>query len=305
MNKLVFVNLALILIFLSCQTIEPKEEGAKPYSWETGVTETQVFTANIISSALPEFASSFSPDGQSFYFNRTTADRSSMKIYESHYQNDFWTEPKALAFSDGIFMDIDPFISADGTRLYFSSNRPMEGSESKDFDLWYVEKSGKEWSTPFNLGSTVNTADDEIFSTLSASNNLYFNVFKNDFETVEIYRSIWKNDAFQAPEKIEFPAHDSIRLTNPCISPNEQFMILSSVNYSGMGGSDLYISRPLKERSWSLPENLGSKVNSAFSDFAPCITPDGSYLYYTSERPGIVPDTVSGRPPGDIYGIKL
>ena len=46
-------------------------------------------------------------------------------------------------------------------------------------------------------------------------------------------------------------------------------------------------------------------VNSPFADFAPAFSPDGRYLFFTSERPGIVPAQASGRPPGDIYQIDV
>jgi Tol biopolymer transport system component len=37
---------------------------------------------------------------------------------------------------------------------------------------------------------------------------------------------------------------------------------------------------------WSTPANLGANVNSAFGEFAPCPSPDGLSLYFTSTRPG-------------------
>ena len=43
----------------------------------------------------------------------------------------------------------------------------------------------------------------------------------------------------------------------------------------------------------------------AFADFAPAFSPDGKYLFFTSERPGIAPTPPSGRPPGDIYQIDV
>jgi hypothetical protein len=57
---------------------------------------------------------------------------------------------------------------------------------------------------------------------------------------------------------------------------------------------------------WSPARNLGPAVNSPFADFAPAFSPDGKYLFFTSERPGIVPTPATGaRPPGDIYQIEV
>lgn len=46
--------------------------------------------------------------------------------------------------------------------------------------------------------------------------------------------------------------------------------------------------------------------NCSYADFAPSVSPDGKYLFFTSERPDIVSeDMIEGRPPGDIYQIEL
>jgi Tol biopolymer transport system component len=50
---------------------------------------------------------------------------------------------------------------------------------------------------------------------------------------------------------------------------------------------------------------MGPSVNTQYAEFAPGISPDGKYLFFTSERPGIVAATPEGRPPGDIYQVEL
>jgi len=62
----------------------------------------------------------------------------------------------------------------------------------------------------------------------------------------------------------------------------------------------------LQGDKWGKAKKLGKFVNSQFSDFAPSLSPDGNYLFFTSERPGVVPeDSEQGRPPGDIYQVEL
>ena len=71
-----------------------------------------------------------------------------------------------------------------------------------------------------------------------------------------------------------------------------------------MGGADLYVIRR-GLGGWGASEPLGSEANSAYADFAPGWSPDGQYLFFTSERPGIVSDVPEGaRRPGDIYQIS-
>lgn len=93
--------------------------------------------------------------------------------------------------------------------------------------------------------------------------------------------------------------------SNPAISPDGTLLVFVSDREGGQGGADLYASRA-HGGAWSPARNLGPLVNSPLADFAPAFSPDGKYLFFTSERPGIVPTPTSGsRPPGDIYQIEV
>ncbi|MBK8110817.1 MAG: PD40 domain-containing protein [Saprospiraceae bacterium] len=85
-------------------------------------------------------------------------------------------KPELLAFCDA-YSYLEPFISADGSRLYFASNRPKSDGDEKagDFDIWYVnrEPSGIGWSAPINAGNAVNTQEDEFYPVITANFNLY------------------------------------------------------------------------------------------------------------------------------------
>jgi tricorn protease-like protein len=47
---------------------------------------------------------------------------------------------------------------------------------------------------------------------------------------------------------------------------------------------DLYVSYRLKDDSWSVPTNLGDKINSSAADWRPILSPDGKYLFFSSYR---------------------
>ena len=49
-------------------------------------------------------------------------------------------------------------------------------------------------------------------------------------------------------------------------------------------------SRDSKGSEWSAPVNLGSGINTSFSEAAPAISQDGLTLYFVSNRPGVPPD---------------
>jgi len=70
------------------------------------------------------------------------------------------------------------------------------------------------------------------------------------------------------------------------LSADGKTMYFSACNLSdGEGGCDIYISI-LQEEGWSAPENLGAPVNSDDWESQPSISPDGSTLYFASNRDG-------------------
>ena len=264
--------------------------------------EALIFAEGVVSSELPEFATSFSPDGQTVFFNRMPADRSAVRIWSSTLEDGAWSAPAPLPFSNGTYRDADPFVSPDGLRLYFSSTRPIEGDEPKDYDLWYVERKGDGWGEPTNLGEPINSSRSEIYSTLSKNGNLYYSVFETEGDGVGIYRSVWQDGHFLEPERLKIGG-DTLRTTNPTVAPDEGFLLFVSDHE---GNADIYISRQLAGGGWAELEPLNPAVNSKFTEFAPSVSPDGNTLFFTSERPGVVSEkAVEGRPPGDIYAVPL
>ena len=262
----------------------------------------QILAEGVISTELPEFATSLSPDGRTIYFNRMPADRSEVRIWSSLLENGIWSEPAPLAFSGGAYRDVDPYLSPDGGRLYFSSTRPLAGDEPKEYDLWYVARMDDGWTEPINLGPHINTANREIYSTVSKNGNLYFSVFESDSDEVGIFRSVWQDGRFLAPERLTI-GNGTLRVTNPTVAPDESFLLFVSDHE---GQADISISRQQDDGSWGEPTPLGAAVNSEFTEFAPSISPDGSTLFFTSERPGVVPERPDeGRAPGDIYFVSL
>lgn len=263
----------------------------------------QIFGADRISTALPEFATSFSPDGDTVYFNVALADRSAMQIKFAIWADGAWGAPQPLPFSDGTFMDVDPFVSHDGSRLYFSSNRPLSGVTPGDFDTWYVERRGDGWSTPINPGAPLNGVQSEVFFSMTKDGSGYFSISTDGIR--KIYHAAFKDGAYEPPAQISLGLADSISVGNPLIDPAERFILFTSRELEGLGQADIYIADRLEGNLFGNVRNLGPLVNSTYSDFAPGFSPDGRYLYFTSERPGIVGEMQEGRPPGDLYKVSL
>ena len=74
---------------------------------------------------------------------------------------------------------------------------------------------------------------------------------------------------------------------------DESYLIFSSDRPGELGEGDLYISFKGKDNEWIEPLNMGDKINSAFHDVAPYVSPDGKYLFFCSFRPN--PRPIGGK----------
>jgi len=75
-----------------------------------------------------------------------------------------WSQPSNLGEKiNSTYDEESPFLSADGTRLYFSSNGH---NAIGGFDIFYSElDENLEWSEPKNMGFPINTVNDDIYFT--------------------------------------------------------------------------------------------------------------------------------------------
>ncbi len=106
------------------------------------------------------------------------------------------------------YWETQPALSADGTELYFVSNRP-EGNGGMDIwhsKLRYVDDSGRmHWSTPKNLN--INTPDNEMSPFIHIDNEtLYFS--SNGYgeeDQLDIFMATKKDNLFSVPRNIGAP----------------------------------------------------------------------------------------------------
>ncbi len=101
-----------------------------------------------------------------------------------------------------------PFISPDGTKLYFASNMP---GGYGGFDLYVCDYRGKEWSKPRNLGSKVNSDKDEVYPFL-VDNLLFFSSNGHGASRMDIFIADMEKDKgrliINAGSPINSPADD-------------------------------------------------------------------------------------------------
>jgi WD40 repeat protein len=97
---------------------------------------------------------------------------------------------------------------------------------------------------------------------------------------------------------VNSPANDF----HPAISSDGLSLYISSNRPGGYGDNDIWVSqRARKDEAWGAPRNLGANINldpssaALTSEFAPDLSPDGHWLFFTRESP-------PGSNKSDIWG---
>ena len=252
-------------------------------------TTPERFAPGIVSTEKPELNAVFTPDGTEFYF---AVNRGPMAwtIMTLRREGDRWNEPAVASFS-GVYSDVDLFITADGARLYFCSNRPASGTDDAkaDFDIWVVEREGGGWSEPRRLDAPVNSNASEFYPSLTREGVLYFQSMRPGGEGPDLYRAQPAGDGFSNVERIDPPVNSPGFESDPFIAPDGSFLVFSRVDPAGRTRGDLFVTRRGPDGAWGPPEDLGPAVNTDGHENCPMLSPDGQYLFFTRD--------------GDVYWV--
>jgi Tol biopolymer transport system component len=243
-----------------------------------------VVAPGVISTGEYESHAAFSPDGGTIYFLKNTADFNHWTIVSSRLQGDKWSPPEVVPFS-GRYSDADPFVTADGSKLYFISTRPVDANKPKeDLDVWVVERKGNGWGEPRNLGAPVNSPGAEWFPTIAADGTLYFGSDREGGKgRTDLWRARLVDGRYAQPENLGDAVNSPGDEYEPLISPDGTVLIFMAVRKGGQGSGDLWVSY-LRDGAWTPAVNLPPPINSPAFEVGPKVTPDGRYLFFTSTR---------------------
>lgn len=274
-----------------------------PYQVSGTVLQPQLFAEGVVSTVDDEIGGAFSPDGRAFYFTRlvpyTTAPRLGIMCV-SHFANGRWNPAEILPFS-GKNLDFPPRFDSTGNRMLFASSRPLPDGTRGGIRIWEVERTSAGWGEPHPLPPPINPAGVHWTGDPSIADDgtLYFSSDHEGPETIHIYRSRLVNGKYSEPEKLGPEINSEFNDSQPYVSPNGKILLFASTG-SGeppfnrrpkeiMGGgkpyprADLYVSFE-ENGKWTPARHLEHGINTEAEEEYPFLTPDGRYLFFSSER---------------------
>jgi len=145
---------------------------------KTGQWSSPTLLPDPVNTEFAEGAPSMDKKCSTLYFTRCENHEKEIKgcdIYKATKKGDAYGAPMKLELFDDSTATVNchPFITADGSKLYFVSN--VQGGQGGS-DLWVStwDKKEKKFVNPKNLGDEINTAGHEFYPFIHEDGTLYF-----------------------------------------------------------------------------------------------------------------------------------
>ncbi len=187
-------------------------------------------------------------------------------------------------------------LSPDDQYCYFVRKEPLNSKDliyqtDKEQEVFMVAirdntgmfDKGSEMPPPFNT-----TDDNQGGCSITVDNkHLFFAMMRYEGgaqPNCDIYVSDMVDGEWKPYRKVPNINHPVYWDSQPSVSADGNTLYFSSDRPGGYGGTDIYVSyREPKTGEWSVPQNLGPKINTPEHERTPFIHSDGETLYFSSD----------------------
>lgn len=166
--------------------------------------------------------------------------RRRLVLYYTVKKDNVWAPLEILpALNVDGFSTSHPTLNADGSVLYFVSDRPGGLGQT---DIWYSEKQADStWGKPVNCGARLNTVAAETFPTFNEEGALYFSSKGHaGMGGYDIFRAAGSKSSWETPVNLRPPFNTGADDMGLILKPNGYEGYFSSNRPGGLGADDVY-----------------------------------------------------------------
>lgn len=212
-----------------------------------------------------------------------------LNVYAAFAQK--WSTPIAFEAINSAFDELNPVMTPDGSRVYFTRKAHPEniGGKMNPGDIWYVEQTTKGWSEPRHAGQLINNKNYNAVIGFSTDGKVIYlhGKYTTGFER-GVSRSVFEdNGEWGKPAALDIPYFkDQSEIPTGSLYFNGEIMLLSLERYDSKGNEDLYVCFLQGGNEWSELFNLGPQINTVNQEFSPFLSADGKRLFFSSNGHG-------------------
>jgi outer membrane protein OmpA-like peptidoglycan-associated protein len=184
----------------------------------------KLFSKNL-TTVLNDGPVTFNKTGDTVFFSRNqdvssklsdiSSSRNKLGLFSAVLIDGEWTKIRALRINNEWYNITTPWLSPDGKKLFFASDKPGGfGGSDLYYSLWKADR----WENPVNLGTVINTAGNESYPYISSSGNLLFSSDgRQGLGGKDIFFSMYTDSTW----------HEPVRLNPPINSKFDDFGIVT------------------------------------------------------------------------------
>ena len=262
-----------------------------PYFGQTPPGKTaELFDPGIFFKGEGQGCSGFLNEGSVFVFTsqRSNSDWRLHATYVTKLKNGVWTRPRVAPFSS--FAPYNFTVGPDDQTLYFTTLKSPNKTTYmflEQANIWAVKLEINGWTEPVMFGRSINTeAYYENYPAVTNQGTIYY-MSRRELGVggTDVFRSQNIDGKYAAAENVGEPVNTQSGDADPFVAPDESYLIVCQKKAGGWGEYDLYVYFHRPDGSWTEGTNMGKEINSPDYEFRPYVTPDGKYLFFTSNRP--------------------
>lgn len=181
-------------------------------------------------------------------------------------------------------------ITADDEQIVFTVKRPRDEKTVCAFclneeDLYSSVKKDGLWQQRAAFAPPIKTGYNEGAQCISPDGKyLLYTMCDADFGmgSCDLYWARRIGDKWSRPRNFGAPVNTPAWESQPTMSSDGFTIYFASSRPGGFGGMDIWKTTMTAEGEFTIPENLGSTINTPGDDAAPFIHSDGRTLYFAS-----------------------
>ena len=142
--------------------------------------DARLFSKNL-TTVFNDGPATFNKSGDTVYFSRNldvktkltdvSSPRNKLGIFSAVLVDKQWMKVRELRINNEYYNVTTPYLSRDGKRLFFASDKPGGYGGS---DLYYSQWENDRWEDPVNLGPNINTRGNEAYPFINPAGELFF-----------------------------------------------------------------------------------------------------------------------------------